>query len=82
MPAWLACVLVFLTTCAIDVVWVWFNRFVAAKRAHAAALMSVAMGGLGLVGFLAVVESRWMLIPDLAGLYAGTWLGVAMLKDK
>ena len=47
-----------------------------AARPHAAARWSVAMCLLSTIALLALVDvSRWCLVPELAGLYAGTWLG-------
>jgi hypothetical protein len=70
-------VVVFLLALVGDYAETTYVRAVADGHGPRAALMSVAMYGAGAVGFLALVEvSRWMLLPEAGGLFAGTLLAM------
>lgn len=68
---------VFLAALALDYAAARYQRAVSARQPGAAACFSVAMCLLSSVALLALVEvSRWMLVPECLGLWAGTYLGV------
>ena len=50
---------------------------VQARDAHRAARWSIAMYLIGLVGFFGIIAySAWLIIPECAGLYAGSWFAL------
>lgn len=56
---------------------------VAQGRPVAAAIASVIMYALGLIGFVAFVEvSWWMAIPEVAGLATGAYVSVKRQRHK
>jgi hypothetical protein len=66
-------VAVFFAAAAIDFVEAYYVRAVGKLEPHAAALYSVTMYIIGCVGFFAVLEySWWLMVPECAGLYAGS----------
>jgi len=52
-------------------------------RPHAAARWSVTMYVIGLVGFYGLVQvSWWLAIPEVLGLYVGSWIAVTWQRHK
>lgn len=69
----LLAVLAFVAAAALDYVAAHYYRSLGADRFHAAGLWSVGMCLLSTIGLLSVVDvSRWYIIPECLGLYAGT----------
>ena len=67
---------VFVAAVALDFAAARYQRALRESRVHAASAWSVAMCLLSSVALLALVDvSRWMLVPEAAGLYVGTLLG-------
>jgi hypothetical protein len=64
--------LVFVATASADFAWTCYVASIAAGSAHHAALWSSAIVGFGGVVTLALVRSRWHLIPAMLGAYVGT----------
>lgn len=73
-------VFVFVAAMAIDTAYILWFKFSSCGKSHKAAIMSVAVSGLAILGTLLVVDNRWMLIPDLVGLYFGTIVGMKISK--
>ena len=81
MSIWLQSALVFFAALLIDVFYVLWFRFSSLGYAHRAAAMSSIVGGLALFGtYIIVAHSIWMAIPDVAGLYCGTLVGLRIGK--
>lgn len=60
-----------------DYVESYYVRAVADRQPGRAGLMSMAMYGVSLIGFVAVVRvSLWLVIPELVGVGLGSWLAV------
>ncbi len=70
--------IVFACGFAIDVFYVGWMRSVALGHPLVAALMSMCIGGCGLLGVTNVVRNKWLAIPYLAGLGVGTLVGMAL----
>lgn len=77
-PLWVAAVLgVFVAAVAYDLAYARYVVAAAARRARAAACWSAATYAIGLIGVASVLRgSLWLAIPEAAGLFVGTWLGV------
>ena len=76
----LMALVVFLLAMALDYATASYYDAVKRKAGHEAARYSVAMGAIGTVAALSVFKlSLWLIIPELAGLYLGTYMAV---KDK
>jgi hypothetical protein len=60
----------------LDYGWTLWMRSVAQERPVQAALSSMAIGGLGLLGVGAFVVDPWTAFPYLVGLGVGTYVGV------
>lgn len=68
---------VFFAAAMLDVATVRYYVSVGNKQRHRAACWSVVMAAISSFGLLSVVEvSWWLLVPEFAGLYAGTWIAV------
>jgi hypothetical protein len=68
--------LVFLAGLLVDLAYVAWIRAVAAGHKFLAAASSMAIGGCGMLGVTGVVTEHWLAVPYLAGLGAGTVLGM------
>lgn len=69
--------LVFAGAVVLDYATVAYQRAVAARAAHRAALWSCLMCGISSLGVLSIVEvSPLLIVPEFLGLYAGTLLAV------
>ena len=69
--------LVFLAAAALDYVEAYYVRSVADASPARAATYSVAMYTIGIIGFVAVLDySWWLMIPEGAGLAAGSILAI------
>lgn len=70
-------IIVFIAAMLIDVFYVLWFKFSANSWEHRAASMSTLCGGAGLLGaWMVIAENKWYAIPDLAGLYLGTIVGL------
>jgi uncharacterized membrane protein len=68
---------VFVSAMAIDFAEARYVRAVNRENAHAAALWSLAMWGLGALGFVAVINvSLYLMLPEGIGFYVGTRLAL------
>jgi hypothetical protein len=66
---------VFLAAAALDYSTGRYLLAVSDRRVHRAAMWSVLMALLSTAGLLSVVDvSKWYILPECLGLYAGTWL--------
>jgi hypothetical protein len=71
----------FITSFLIDFLYVMWFYYTKGDSAHKAALCTVGIGVAGLVGTYVVIKySEWYLIPDLLGLYIGTFFGIRLKK--
>ena len=69
----LVAVMVFALAAVSDFLETRYVQAVNARRAEQAARCSVAMWAVGVIGLVAVLQvGWWLLIPEGAGLYAGT----------
>jgi hypothetical protein len=69
--------LVFACAATLDFAVVRYQQAVTDRRAHRAGRWSVLIYLLGAVGFLSVVDgSRWYVLPECLGLYAGNLLAL------
>lgn len=66
--------------CLIDVLYVVWIHTVNINRQHLASLATVGIAACSSLGFLDIVDNRWLLIPYLSGIYTGTLLGVWIKK--
>ena len=74
--------LVFLSAVVYDIAWAQYTRAAAGGRALRAAAWSTAVYVIGLVGFLGVIKlSAWLVAPEVAGLFVGTYIGVSVHRD-
>lgn len=76
-------VLVFVAAMLIDVFYALWFRFSNKGWEHKAAAMSVLCGAAGLFGSWMIISeggSEWFIVPDLAGLYLGTIVGLRFSK--
>jgi len=74
---------VFCSAVALDFAAARYNLALRSGRAEHAARWSVVMCALSSVALLAFVDvSRWMLLPEFAGLYLGTLLGTRLTLDR
>lgn len=77
----LLALLVFAAAAAGDVVEAYFVDAVGRRAPARAAAMSVCMWGVGLVGWVVVLQvSWWYLIAEVAGLAVGSWVAVRRLQ--
>lgn len=68
-------VVAFVAAAALDYVAAHYYRALGADHLHAAGLWSIGMCLLSTIGLLSVVDvSKWYIIPECLGLYAGTRL--------
>jgi hypothetical protein len=68
---------VFMSAAAIDYVEAYYVRAVADGAAERAAALSLAMYGGSLVGWVVIIKvSLWLLIPEGAGFFVGTYIAV------
>ena len=73
----LLAVFAFVSAMAIDYAEAHYVRAVGRGDAHRAALWSLAMYGLGSLGFVAIFNvSLWLMVPEGLGFYLGTLLAV------
>jgi hypothetical protein len=71
----------FAASVTIDFLYVAWFHYSKQDSAHKAALCTVGIGLAGIAGTYVVIEySEWYLIPDLLGLYVGTFLGIKAKK--
>lgn len=69
---------VFMTAVVLDYADSANTRAVTDGRAHAAARWSIVMYGCGLLGLYVLTQvSWWLAIPEVLGLYAGSWIAVS-----
>ena len=68
--------LVFLCAVALDVFYTRWVLHISRGDRWQAVFASMCIGGAGLVGVTSVVNDRWLAIPYLLGLGAGTALGM------
>lgn len=61
---------------AFDSLYVLWNHFVSRNNVHLAAVVSMAIAGVGALGTLRIVEDHWSIVPQALGLGAGTYLGM------
>lgn len=81
--AFLLGVVVYVAAALYDAVFAAYVRFAAGGQAQKAALSSVMTYGVGAVGLLALVKvSIWYSLPEAAGLYTGTLVGVWAGRDR
>ncbi len=74
--------LVFLAATAYDVAWAKYFRAAATGKALQAAAWSVVVYAIGLVGLVGVLKiSGWLILPEAAGLFVGTSIGVSLNRD-
>lgn len=79
MVAALLALLVFASAAAGDVVQIHNTRAITGIKPspHRVAITSVMEWAIGCVGWVIVItDSLWYLLPEVAGLYAGSYLGV------
>lgn len=70
-------ILVFASAAALDGLHVRWNQAVADGRRLRAAVLSIAMWGVSLVGFAGVLEvSWWLLVPEGLGFFVGTYFAI------
>lgn len=68
---------VFLSAAALDYSWSRWTDAVRLRQRIVAANWSVAIGALGLIGFLSIGKySTWLAIPEIIGWWFGTYLAV------
>lgn len=73
---------VFLSAAALDYSWTRWNEACRAGERVTAANWSVAIGALGLVGFLSITKSStWLVIPELVGWWVGTYVALPKKAD-
>lgn len=73
----LLALLVFVGAVVLDYASVAYQKSVASRRAHRAALWSCLMCGISALGVLSIVQvSPLLMIPEFLGLYLGTLLAV------
>lgn len=76
---------VFASAAALDYCAARYNREISRPEPspHGAARWSIAMYVVGAVGLLAVVRvDLWLMIPEAAGLYAGTWFAASRVRPR
>jgi hypothetical protein len=74
-------VLVFFGAFAIDYADSCNTLAVSRLQAHGAARWSVMMAGLGACSVYLFIEvSTWLVVPELCGLYAGSWYAVSRAR--
>lgn len=74
--------LVFVSAVAYDIAWAQYTRAAAGGKPLRAATWSTAIYAIGLVGLLGVLKlSIWLVAPEIAGLFVGTYWGVTMHRD-
>jgi hypothetical protein len=69
-------VLVFASAAAYDLAWVRCVAAVSEGERLRAATWSSTMCLIGLIGLFGVLRSAWLAVPEVAGVFAGTYLGV------
>ena len=75
-------VLVFVAAAVYDAIFAAYVRNAAGGRAARAALYSVMTYLVGAIGLLALVKaSVWYAVPEGAGLFVGTLIGVGLARD-
>lgn len=68
---------VFLSAAALDYSWSRWSDAVRLRNRVAAANWSVAIGALGLIGYLSIDRhSTWLIIPEVIGWWFGTFIAV------
>lgn len=76
-------IIVFATALGLDFASARYNLALRQDKPYVAARWSVVMCLLSSAGLLAFVDiSRWMLVPELLGLYLGTCLGGFSERNK
>lgn len=78
----LLALLVFAAAAAYDLSWARYLRAATEQRALPAAFWSVTVYAIGLIGLVGVLKvSGWLVVPEMAGLFVGTLLGVGESAD-
>ena len=72
--------LVFLIGLVFDSLYVLWNHFVSTDRTFRAAATSTLLTALGMLGTLAVVNDPKVIVPQLMGVFAGTYAGMKIKK--
>lgn len=74
MVAALLCLVTFLCAAAGDYVETRYVQAATERQAHRAARLSVGMYVVGFAGWVVTVKiSLWYALPEVVGLYLGTW---------
>ncbi len=71
----------FLMGLSIDLMYVLYLKAVHQKKKIRASLLSVGVAMPALMGTIAVYDDRWLLFPDMLGLFSGTFLAMTLAKD-
>lgn len=67
----------FVAAAAGDYVEAYLTRATVELRPHRVARLSVAMYAIGCIGWFTTIKvSLWFMIPEVAGLYLGSWLAI------
>jgi hypothetical protein len=69
---------VFLATAATDYCWAQYQMASAERRSVDGANASAAIVVIGGLTLLAIVASPWMIIPEAAGAWAGSYIAIQM----
>lgn len=73
--------LVFFAAIALDWFYAKWVIAITERCRKMASLYSVLIGLCGYLGLGSVISNRWLLLPYLAGLAAGTWLATNSKQD-
>lgn len=72
---------VFMSAFVLDLLYVLWFHAIETKRVFQGVVSSMLLGACGLYGTVSAVGNRWLAIPYLLGLGAGTALGIFVKKD-
>ena len=86
MPVAFLALLVFMSAAAGDAVQILAVRRIASRSPspHGIARMSVLEWLIGTIGWLVIAKTQnfWFLVPEILGLYVGSWIGARFATDK
>jgi uncharacterized membrane protein YfcA len=69
-------IITFFALFALDIVYTYYLRCVQENKAIGASSWSVACYILGSIAVINYTTNHWLLIPAMAGAFAGTWVGM------
>jgi hypothetical protein len=73
---------VFASMFFVDIFWTLYIVAIEKRRRHLAAFYSVAIMATGAFTTISYIGNWWMIVPILAGAYAGTYTAVRLSREK